>query len=163
MGIATIILALFIGKVAITPDNYARFLAGMRVAFFIFAVLCIAGIAFSLIRGQVNGSTPHNNEHSADEKGSLKPIDTITSENRSIKIPWKSIGFDKASRESTRCGNTAQGFSGSPQKYADSLWIPVIRMEKRSEIRIPGSARRISRVDKKNQVNFFRMPPSDSH
>jgi hypothetical protein len=63
MGIATIILALFIGKVAITPDNYARFLAGMRAAFFIFAVLCIAGIAFSLIRGQVNGSTAHNNEH----------------------------------------------------------------------------------------------------
>jgi MFS family permease len=53
MGIATIILALFIGKVAITPDTYARFLSGMRVAFVIFAVLCIAGIVFSLIRGKV--------------------------------------------------------------------------------------------------------------
>lgn len=62
MGIATIILALFIGKVAITPDTYARFLAGMRVAFVIFAVLCIAGIVFSLIRGKVNESTTRSNE-----------------------------------------------------------------------------------------------------
>ena len=53
MGIATIILALFIGKVAITPDTYARFLSGMQVAFVIFAVLCIAGIGLSLIRGKV--------------------------------------------------------------------------------------------------------------
>jgi EmrB/QacA subfamily drug resistance transporter len=55
MGVATIILALFIGKVAITPENYDQFLSGMRTAFFIFAVLCMAGIAFSLIRGKAGG------------------------------------------------------------------------------------------------------------
>lgn len=64
MGIATIILALFIGKVAITPDTYARFLAGMRVAFVIFAVLCIAGIAFSLIRGKVGLTDLHPDKES---------------------------------------------------------------------------------------------------
>lgn len=57
MGIAVIILALFIGKVAITPENYAQFLSGMRTAFFIFALLCSAGIAFSLVRVRKGGRT----------------------------------------------------------------------------------------------------------
>lgn len=52
MGVAVIILALYIGKVAITPENYDQFLSGMQMAFLIFALLCGAGIAFSLVRGR---------------------------------------------------------------------------------------------------------------
>jgi len=54
MGVAVIILALYIGKVAITPENYDQFLSGMRMAFFIFALLCGAGIAFSLVRERLD-------------------------------------------------------------------------------------------------------------
>ena len=50
MGVAVIILAVTIGKVAITPAVYEEFLAGMRIAFFAFAVLCLIGIGFSLVR-----------------------------------------------------------------------------------------------------------------
>ncbi len=52
MGIAVIILAVTIGKVAITPVYYEEFLAGMQIAFVSFAVLCVIGIIFSLIRGE---------------------------------------------------------------------------------------------------------------
>jgi len=51
MGIAVIILAITIGKVTITPALYEEFLAGMQIAFLSFAVLCMIGIIFSLIRG----------------------------------------------------------------------------------------------------------------
>jgi EmrB/QacA subfamily drug resistance transporter len=51
MGIAVIILAITIGKVTITPALYEEFLAGMQIAFISFAVLCMIGIIFSLIRG----------------------------------------------------------------------------------------------------------------
>jgi EmrB/QacA subfamily drug resistance transporter len=52
MGVAVIILAVFIGKEVITPAVFPGFLAGMKLAFLIFAVLCIAGIFFSLVRGR---------------------------------------------------------------------------------------------------------------
>jgi EmrB/QacA subfamily drug resistance transporter len=51
MGVAVIILAVFVGQSVITPDTYAEFLAGMQLAFLIFGVLCVAGIFFSLVRG----------------------------------------------------------------------------------------------------------------
>ncbi len=50
MGIAMMVLALFVGNVQITPDLFPAFLEGMKVAMAASAVLCIAGIFFSLVR-----------------------------------------------------------------------------------------------------------------
>jgi len=53
MAIATLVFSLFIGKVRITPASYPLFLAGMRVSFVIFFVLCCCGVFFSLARGRL--------------------------------------------------------------------------------------------------------------
>jgi EmrB/QacA subfamily drug resistance transporter len=50
MGIAMMLLAILVGNVAITAPLYPQFLVSMRIGFCIFAVLCIAGIFFSLVR-----------------------------------------------------------------------------------------------------------------
>jgi EmrB/QacA subfamily drug resistance transporter len=50
MGIAMMVIAIFVGNVQITPDLYPAFIAGMKVSMVIFAVMCIAGIFFSLVR-----------------------------------------------------------------------------------------------------------------
>jgi EmrB/QacA subfamily drug resistance transporter len=50
MGIAMMILALYIGKQAITPSTYPGLISGMRTGFVIFSVLCILGIFASLAR-----------------------------------------------------------------------------------------------------------------
>ena len=50
MGIAMMILSVYIGSQQITPDVYPGFLAGMRTGFIIFSVLCILGIFASLAR-----------------------------------------------------------------------------------------------------------------
>ena len=52
MAIATMLLAYFIGKQAINPDNYPMFMKSMSTAFSIFTIMCIVGIFFSLIRGK---------------------------------------------------------------------------------------------------------------
>jgi EmrB/QacA subfamily drug resistance transporter len=52
-GIATLLFALFIGRVAITPQYYAAFLASMKTAFAIFAILCVFGMFASLVRGRI--------------------------------------------------------------------------------------------------------------
>ncbi|MBK6901177.1 MAG: MFS transporter [bacterium] len=53
MGIVTLILAVHVGRVPITPANHGQFLAGMRTAFVVFAALCVAGIFASLARGRM--------------------------------------------------------------------------------------------------------------
>jgi uncharacterized membrane protein YedE/YeeE len=53
MGIAMVIISLFIGRVMITPDAGSQLLMGIRVGFALFAVLCCCGIFFSLVRGKV--------------------------------------------------------------------------------------------------------------
>jgi EmrB/QacA subfamily drug resistance transporter len=52
-GIATLLFALYIGRVEIAPQNYPLFLTSARTAFAIFAVLCVLGIFASLIRGKI--------------------------------------------------------------------------------------------------------------
>jgi EmrB/QacA subfamily drug resistance transporter len=52
MGIATLIFAIYIGKVQITPEYYPAFLTSLKTAFIIFAVLCFGGIFASLARGK---------------------------------------------------------------------------------------------------------------
>jgi EmrB/QacA subfamily drug resistance transporter len=53
MGIATLLFALYIGRVEITPDLYPLFLTSAKTAFAVFAVLCVGGIFASLARGRI--------------------------------------------------------------------------------------------------------------
>ncbi|MFZ5798960.1 MAG: MFS transporter [Thermodesulfobacteriota bacterium] len=53
MTAATIFLSLFVGREAIGPENYPRFLASMHACFLFFVLLCIVGIVFSLLRGSL--------------------------------------------------------------------------------------------------------------
>ncbi len=53
MGIATLIFAVFIGRVEIAPEYYLPFLKSVNIAFIIFSALCFAGIFASLARGKV--------------------------------------------------------------------------------------------------------------
>jgi EmrB/QacA subfamily drug resistance transporter len=55
-GIATLLFALYIGHVEITPPLYPLFLSSARTAFVIFAVLCTAGIFASLARGRIHST-----------------------------------------------------------------------------------------------------------
>ena len=52
MGIAMMLLALYIGRQPIGPDTYHGLLAGMKTGFVIFSGLCIAGIFASLARNK---------------------------------------------------------------------------------------------------------------
>jgi hypothetical protein len=53
MGIATLVFAIFIGRVQITPEYYDAFMKAQRFAFLIFSSLCFGGIFASLVRGKV--------------------------------------------------------------------------------------------------------------
>jgi len=57
MGIAMMVLAIFVGNVQITPELYPAFIEGMKLSMAIFAAMCIAGIFFSLVRYSGTGST----------------------------------------------------------------------------------------------------------
>ena len=50
MGIAMMIISLYIGKQTINPETYPGLISGMRTGFIIFSVLSIAGIFASLAR-----------------------------------------------------------------------------------------------------------------
>ncbi len=50
MGIALMLISLFIGKYAITPATYPGLLSGMKTGFIIFSVLSVLGIFASLAR-----------------------------------------------------------------------------------------------------------------
>jgi EmrB/QacA subfamily drug resistance transporter len=52
MGIAMMIFAVVIGRVEITREFYPQFVTSMHYAFILFTVLCIFGIAASLMRGK---------------------------------------------------------------------------------------------------------------
>ena len=52
MGIATLILQLFVGNESISDANAAGFMSSMRTTFVVFVVLCILGIFSSLARGK---------------------------------------------------------------------------------------------------------------
>jgi EmrB/QacA subfamily drug resistance transporter len=53
MGIATLIFAIYMGKVQITPQYYPFFLTSLKTLLTIFAALCFCGIFASLARGRV--------------------------------------------------------------------------------------------------------------
>jgi EmrB/QacA subfamily drug resistance transporter len=56
MGIATVIFAIFIGRVQITIEYYPMFLKSMKAAFIVFSLLCFGGIFASLVRGRVRSN-----------------------------------------------------------------------------------------------------------
>ena len=56
MGIAALIIALYVGEVQITATQNPAFLRAFRDGFFLFAGLCCAGILASLARGNLRGS-----------------------------------------------------------------------------------------------------------
>jgi EmrB/QacA subfamily drug resistance transporter len=60
VGIATLMLSLFIGNSRITPENATRFLASAKYSFMIFAALCFIGVFASLARGS---KPPTHPEH----------------------------------------------------------------------------------------------------
>jgi hypothetical protein len=53
MGIATLVFALYVGRVRIAAADPASFLRSLKVAFGIFALLCFCGIFASLARGRL--------------------------------------------------------------------------------------------------------------
>ncbi len=52
MGIAMMLLSVYVGQVAITPSTYPGLISGMRTGFVIFSLLCILGIFASLARNK---------------------------------------------------------------------------------------------------------------
>ena len=53
MGIALLIISIFIGQSKITPENHNALLSGIGIAFILFTILCFAGIFASLARGKI--------------------------------------------------------------------------------------------------------------
>ncbi|MBV5317401.1 MAG: MFS transporter [Desulfobulbaceae bacterium] len=53
MAIATVVLALLVGRQAIGPANYPQFLLSVRTIFAISALLCAVGVYFSMFRGRL--------------------------------------------------------------------------------------------------------------
>jgi EmrB/QacA subfamily drug resistance transporter len=51
MGVASVVLAVFVGGEAVSPGGATGFVAGMRAAFVLYALLCVAGLFASLARG----------------------------------------------------------------------------------------------------------------
>jgi len=54
MGVAMLLLALFVGRVRITPTQHAGLLPAMKVTFAVFALLCLGGVFASLARGRLH-------------------------------------------------------------------------------------------------------------
>ncbi|HOT06916.1 MAG: putative transporter [Methanosaeta sp. PtaB.Bin039] len=54
MSLAMLIFALYMGRVEIVPEYYERFLDATRAAFLLFSMLCAAGVATSLARGDMH-------------------------------------------------------------------------------------------------------------
>jgi EmrB/QacA subfamily drug resistance transporter len=55
MGVATMVLNIFIGKASIGPENQSLFLRSIKVIFLLFSFLCFLGVFASLARGKKSG------------------------------------------------------------------------------------------------------------
>jgi ribose/xylose/arabinose/galactoside ABC-type transport system permease subunit len=53
MGITMVVMAVVIGRVAVTPQYFPAFLTSTRIAFGIFTLLCAGGVFISFFRGKV--------------------------------------------------------------------------------------------------------------
>jgi MFS family permease len=61
MGIVTVLLALIVGIVQITPEHYANFVLAVKAIFAVFSLLCLIATVTSLFRGKLR-----NEEDSAE-------------------------------------------------------------------------------------------------
>ncbi|MGV8092877.1 MAG: MFS transporter [Mangrovibacterium sp.] len=52
MGIATLIIHVFMGKASVTPDNHDLFMKSLTTVFILFSILCFLGVFASLARGK---------------------------------------------------------------------------------------------------------------
>lgn len=52
MGVAMMLFSIIIGRVEITPEYYPEFILSLQYAFGLFTILCLLGIAASLMRGK---------------------------------------------------------------------------------------------------------------
>ncbi len=62
IGIATLVFALFIGRVQITPSQYPALLESIQLCFVIFTILCFVGIFVSWYRGNSKGYQEKNGQ-----------------------------------------------------------------------------------------------------
>jgi len=62
MGIATLIIHIFIGESRIIPANHLLFIRGVKVIFILFSILCFFGVFASLARSKQNESFFGENE-----------------------------------------------------------------------------------------------------
>jgi len=53
MGIATVLFALLIGRVQITPEHHPALMHSIKMAFAVFGLLCFGGIFASMVRGKL--------------------------------------------------------------------------------------------------------------
>ena len=53
MAVVTVVLAILVGREAIAPENYDRFLLSVKTVFIISACFCAAGVYFSFSRGSM--------------------------------------------------------------------------------------------------------------
>ncbi len=60
LGLATLVLAIVVGRHAIVPGDYPHLLTSVRISFAIFTVLCVLGVAASLVgpRREETGTSP---------------------------------------------------------------------------------------------------------
>ena len=72
MAMATVVLALMLGNVVITPSLYPRFLESIRTVFYCSAALCALGACFSLARGRTI-SVPQDRRFGRRTDGKEKP------------------------------------------------------------------------------------------
>jgi EmrB/QacA subfamily drug resistance transporter len=54
MGVATVLISIYVGDVQITPANHAAFTDAFRLAFIIFPIMCLIGVFASLARGKLH-------------------------------------------------------------------------------------------------------------
>jgi hypothetical protein len=52
LGVAMLLIALYMGHVQVTPKYFPQFIQSLQVAFVVFTLLCFGGIFASLARGQ---------------------------------------------------------------------------------------------------------------
>ncbi len=53
MGVAMLLLSVYIGRAEVTPENHALFLKSIRTAFAVFSCSCLVGVAASMARGRI--------------------------------------------------------------------------------------------------------------
>jgi len=58
MAIAMFCFAIFIGPVSVTPSVYPQLMTSVTIAFIVFTLLCVIGVAASYVRGTIHDDNP---------------------------------------------------------------------------------------------------------